>query len=616
MPRRRFERPPKPGLARAVVELERDGRTLLLWRREQLVRRHFATDEEAQAQLERRLLRLSRGGFREVAAAPSGPSVHLAEALERGDPALLEDVLACSKPKRLGALAEAWRADARPAVRAALLAYVDDGCDRFGHKRLVKRLFKGAEAAGDDELVGAFACAFDRLTRRVLAAPRYGGEPVAAGLPCVPERLVDGDAYDRFTRRTRRYLARRAWRYFRRLGYRDPPRYVAAMAQALLRYRDEDLGTPLALLDGWTLAHALFGRSEVLRRSPWGISVAPGRSLRELAPAPFFPDAWAEAPARLVTLVRSGRARVVRAFARDLLLAAPAAALAGLGADELVALAQARHEEPRAVAARALGLADLARLPVGAWLALLSTDDAELAAVVAAAFDRHVAPERLSLADAVALAAAPTRAAAERGLAELRRRAVPEAELGLVARAASAPVEAVRREACAWLEGVFGAAAEVDPRVVRDLFDARHAEARGLGLRVRKARFPTDLSLLAAASESPAPDVRDALVRAAEDGLLAAAPGTLRHVALSVVADVHRGRRKREALAKVARRAAEQPDELPSLLPVFRVALASARAAERRGALVELARLALHPAVGEAVRRAFPDLAFGAEATS
>ena len=43
-----------------------------------------------------------------------------------------------------------------------------------------------------------------------------------------------------FSNRTRNYLRRRVWRYFRFLSYRDPEAYLDAMAYGLSRYRDGD----------------------------------------------------------------------------------------------------------------------------------------------------------------------------------------------------------------------------------------------------------------------------------------------------------------------------------------------------------------------------------------
>src|SRR5262249_33886256 len=74
-----------------------------------------------------------------------------------------------------------------------------------------------------------------------------------------------------FSVRTRQYLRRRAWRYFRLLGKTRPDRYIAAICEALALYEDADVNSGLALLDNWGLVHALFHRSPVLvaRRPGW-----------------------------------------------------------------------------------------------------------------------------------------------------------------------------------------------------------------------------------------------------------------------------------------------------------------------------------------------------------
>src|SRR5262249_5650899 len=144
-----------------------------------------------------------------------------------------------------------------------------DGCDRPEHKALVKRLFKLAEKKGDDEAMGHFMIAFDALAGRMLLqvgarwdAVKREAIPVMGlrGNLSVPERLAKNkqgkhETSERFSRSTRRYLARRAFRYFRRIGRTDVARYGAAMRRVLPLYRDEALSTPEKLLDAWGLMH-------------------------------------------------------------------------------------------------------------------------------------------------------------------------------------------------------------------------------------------------------------------------------------------------------------------------------------------------------------------------
>src|SRR5436305_596235 len=67
---------------------------------------------------------------------------------------------------RLGDFAARWFADRRPFARAALFDYLSRPLNCYRHEPLVKRLFKLAERADDDELMGAFLAALDRTIRR------------------------------------------------------------------------------------------------------------------------------------------------------------------------------------------------------------------------------------------------------------------------------------------------------------------------------------------------------------------------------------------------------------------------------------------------------------------
>jgi hypothetical protein len=90
------------------------------------------------------------------------------------DDRFLPELLHCRAEGALKALAERWYGDRRPWARAALLEYVDDGCDRPRHRALVKGLFKRAEAAGDDEALVHFMAAFDRFAqRRLVEVKKY-----------------------------------------------------------------------------------------------------------------------------------------------------------------------------------------------------------------------------------------------------------------------------------------------------------------------------------------------------------------------------------------------------------------------------------------------------------
>src|SRR5215831_14341671 len=97
-------------------------------------------------------------------------SWHLAEELlERGDPAFVDELRNVSDPIRLGAFAVTWYKDQRPTSRQFLLEYLKRPLNAFRHESLVKRLFKHAEAAADDEVMGHFLVLLDRSIRRKIS---------------------------------------------------------------------------------------------------------------------------------------------------------------------------------------------------------------------------------------------------------------------------------------------------------------------------------------------------------------------------------------------------------------------------------------------------------------
>src|SRR5688500_18940953 len=175
-------------------------------------------------------------------------SLVLEEYLSRADDRFLPALRDFHDPKKLVSVVERWKRDHRPWARKQIFDYLDQPMNALGHEPVVKRLFKHAEERGDDELMAAFAVAFDRLVRRVrrkqyhydwqtrasweeerLIAPRnalpHVGPP-PAGKKHEPTSTIDVRTAANykvrakllFTYHTRYYLRRRAGRYFRRKG--------------------------------------------------------------------------------------------------------------------------------------------------------------------------------------------------------------------------------------------------------------------------------------------------------------------------------------------------------------------------------------------------------------
>jgi hypothetical protein len=550
-------------------------------------------------------------------------SLLLDQLYEAGDERFVDEVLASTAAKKLKALADRWYGDARPFARRGLLRYVDDGCDRPHHRPLVKALFKLAEMAGDDELMGHFMAAFDRLVRRHRKAVyKYDYQTRTTETSFVLKHdekvhVASGNRenrYPQFSRRTRQYLVRRAFRYFRVVARKDEARYGRAIRAALALYRDEHLGTPEQLLDAWGLLHALYWSSPVLVRDPRGIRVAEGRSLAELEPAPFAPDAWKGAFDGVLDLLERARSRTARVYAIAILKRDYAGSLKKLPFRRVRAILRSPHEEVQAFGAELLkGTKGIENLALAEWLELLRIDNPLVLPLLCELVARAVSPERLSLEQCVELACAKAAPVADLGLAWARKKPVAdEAALTVVIGLSRAGVPRVREEGVAWAADLISKALFARPEHVRELLDARFADARAAALTIidRAARFREDTVLWAALSESPYDDVRAFLVKHLAERQGTLSDDTLKHVWVTTLLAVHRGgRAKRVALDQVAERIARRPAEAEALLPLLGIALRSVRAPERRVALAAVARAAMRqPSLSGVIGRVLPEL--------
>src|SRR5262245_23176823 len=96
----------------------------------------------------------------------SGSFALAEELFARGDAAFVGELRRVDDAERLGNFAARWLADPRPIARKLLIDYLSGPLNAYRHEALVKRLFKGIEKAGDDELMGVLLVAFDRSIRR------------------------------------------------------------------------------------------------------------------------------------------------------------------------------------------------------------------------------------------------------------------------------------------------------------------------------------------------------------------------------------------------------------------------------------------------------------------
>lgn len=95
------------------------------------------------------------------------------ELFERGEPAFVDELRRLHDADRLGAFAARWYGDPRPVARRLLFDYLGRPLNAFRHEPLVKRLFKLAEAAGDDLALAHVLVLFDRSLRRIRRKRRH-----------------------------------------------------------------------------------------------------------------------------------------------------------------------------------------------------------------------------------------------------------------------------------------------------------------------------------------------------------------------------------------------------------------------------------------------------------
>ena len=495
-------------------------------------------------------------------AVPGATAPIPRDLLGAGAPAFVAALRGVIDAPALADFAAEWHADARPASRALLFDYLDQPPNAPGHEGLIKRLFKRAEAAGDDEVMARFLVLTDRLIvrerkiefsrqarwfrspqeaqaqaarwiaegwevaeKRVRASVhhltgrrtfRVTTSTRGATLPRGEEALAALTDEERARRRwfgvaTRRHLQRRAWRYFRRLGRAEPGRYLAAAEVVLGLYRDDELADGFALLDHQGLMRLLFGTSRAVRFRGAGCDLAIGHGLAELAPSPAFGSIWADHPAAVVRVLAQARAAVVARWAVRWIEADRARFLDSTAPDAWVGLLD--RADP-AVAGLATGM--LGDLPVDRLRSAVAVDAGVRAGAGSTPAHRGVAcdlagrvvePAVVPRADAIRLAGHAAEPVARLGWRWLREQAPADAAaVPALFSLVDAGCPALRRAILGW---VGDQAREPSSRAgwTRVLATSRHADARGLGL-ARLDDGAADPTLWADLVGSPYPDVR------------------------------------------------------------------------------------------------------------
>jgi hypothetical protein len=575
------------------------------------------------------------------------------ELLDQGDSAFIDELRAIHDADKLGNFAPRWYADKRIQARHLLLEYLRRPLNAFRHEALVKRLYKLAEAAGDDEVMAHFAVGFDDSIHRVRKTRhRYEWSTQEAWteetirlkrntLPRNPKQLYfrnprtgekiaapTQEAHDQlrlFSTATRYYLRRRVWRYYRKLAKEQPARYVPAAVMALKLYRDEQLADGLALIDRWTLVHMLFGASPVLKAQANGWQVVSGRNLGELTATPAYETLWQASPAPLVDLMMHAASRPVRQWSIQMLRQHHPAALANLPLAELLELIAHEDAELAQLAADSLRQSkELASLPVESWLKLLETANPQALDVLCELMVQKLNSSALDLEQTVKLACSRPLPVARLGLSWLKDKTpASQEDCEKLLPLAEAESEAIRPAAIAWLRSVLANSPLWEPLWVVDLLDSRHLNVRREAWTWFRedARCRDNVTLWQRLLESPYDDIRLNLLQYLEESAASGAREVslprgqlsaelLRLMWASVLLNVHRGNRAKPfAVRQVVERLAQRPSEAEQLLPILSVALRSVRGPEWRAGLAGLVRLVeTSPQMRPAVEQMFPEL--------
>jgi hypothetical protein len=558
----------------------------------------------------------------------------------------LEALRKVNQPKALAGFADRWKKDPRPWAREQLLAYLGQPLNCPGHQPVVKHLFKHAEETGDHEIMVAFLVAFDRLVRREIRTKRhwdfrartsYEEERLVTPRDVIPsktERSVP-NVFSRqretlifpvrvppkgklFKYRTRYYLRRRAWRYFRRLGYREPAKYIPSIINALARYEDGDLQKGENILDSWSLMHACFAESDALQFGATHIELKEGRTLGELAPVPAFPDAWKkpEAAPMVLALAVRARARLVRLWAMQLFQRDHSTHAVSL--ENILSLLEHDEAEVQQFGAKLLESSGvLATLPISSWLRLLQTKNEEALQRICDAFARHVSAERLELAQCVELACVRPVPVARLGQKYLQGRAITSlAEREQICALANAKCSAIAGELTVWALKFLGTKENYSSDQVIRFFDSNEDRSRVAAWNWMTADSSPALSdpgLWSRLAETPHDDLRLRVVDYLQRQIkLPGVDGNLDNIWRSVLLGVHRGgRQKAKAVRQISEAIVEHPERVDTLLPVLAVAVRSVRGPESRAGLAAVVTLAEgRPELAEAVRRHLPEMKF------
>ncbi|MEN1678432.1 MAG: hypothetical protein AAGJ46_02490 [Planctomycetota bacterium] len=547
--------------------------------------------------------------------------------------------------QQLAAFATTWGADGRSWAQRQQLNYLRSKPNCIGHQPVIKRLFKRAESDANHPVMAACAALFDRIVRHQRktryrydwrsgsswqedylaaqgAALPYGrkqeGINPFTGEPIVFHAPPPGAGATYFSYRTRYYLQRRAWRYFRRLALASPEQYVDAALLVLREYTDADFDRGERLLDSWTLMQMAFREHPALEFGRERVRVAEGGSLSQLQAAPRFRHLWqtGEAFDHLIALMTDAPSRLVRVWAMQLIEEDHGERVAQLPASALIDWLESRDEDIRRFAIRLLKTSRGVRdLPIEKWLELIDRVPPEALPDLCDVVATHAKADDLSLQDCVELALRQPSSVAELGLKWLKAKQAPtEDDHEQLARLADVRCFAIAEEAADFALEHVGSQDDYDRDLVSRFFDSLQPGVRRRAkawLEAEQCPGANDPVLFSRLLETPFDDLRLAVIDLLEKRT---PPGEARDglatVWASVLLGVHRGgRQKLKATRQLAAELVAHPEQADKLLPVLAAAVRSVRGPESRAGLAAVvASLATRPELAEAIARHLPEL--------
>ncbi len=578
------------------------------------------------------------------------------ELFEAGDRRFVDEICRIEDADRLGAFAKTWFSDHRTEARQLLKEYLLLPLSHFRHEALVKRLFKLASAAEDDEVMGWFMVALDRSVRReVITKHRYEWrsreqwtEQVVRLIPNselgktydarkhLRFRQLTPEKRERFERwrenvrlfsvHTRNYLRRRVWRYFREIGNKDPKRYVAAMARSLPLYSDTSFPDGLALTDNWSLTHVLFHDSQVLESRSSGWRLRSGSSLSDLKPTPAFQSEWIASSDALVAVLGQAKGRPIRQWCLRLLREHCLESLQRLPIETVIEWLGNEDAELAEFAATLLEQSTgTGSLKPDDWLKLLVNANQDALPKVCEVAARYLKADSFSIDQLLELACSRPAPVVRLSLGWLQQRDLNDDERSKSLVLIDAKCEALRESLLAWMVATLrGGGGEHRERLL-ELLDAGREDVRKASWNwfVSDENLRQNIHLWQQLMESPYSDVRLGLVEQLRRNELPLTqvsqrlvrsrqldPGLLRVLWSTTLLGIDRGGKHKPAVIKaLADRLERQPSEIDELLPILTVAVRSVRSVEFRAGLAALVQLIeSKPELAELIEKNFPEL--------